>query len=749
MLLLAGCGPADSVEEIRELQSRGEFAASIEPLRELLETRSDDPEVNYLYGIALSATGLPTQAQWSFRKARDSEQWRAKAALQLASGALATANTESAIENATIVLELEPENLEALMIRTGARVQSRLDYEGALADAELALELDPENSMALSLKGVALFGLERVEEGRVVVEELERRFREENLGQEDTARYCATRAIFLEENDEFEEANAQLDQCLETFPARAVVVNAALEFHDGRREFARSLEILRKALEEAPFSAWRKMLADRLVISGDAEGAEQVLKEGTELEVPDAVLASWVHLSHFYLDQGKMEQGVSALEMALAAGGDSDPQLQFDHAEALVMAGRLDDAESAAAKLSLPAYRELILGRVAFERGDAKQALVHYTEGLRLWPNSAGARYYAALAAERDGDFDRAIAEYRYSIRSDPSATDARLRLARLHAAEGAISLALMTARQGSGRHPSDVDAELFAVRLAARAGSLPDMRAYTAKLQQHSPWLRSLAVAQAAAGLREGYGAKTALRYLLDSKLDLHQPANEPALREMVLCTAEAESSDAALMSVERMLAVVPESADALEIRALALAQTGADPARVRAAYQQVLAVEAEHALALLGLARLEAAAGASDAALGLYARAIAADLEAPEAQREAIELLLSLERFAEAEEQLEALLRAHPYDAAAAISIARMRMARGEQGERSLELAQRAARFGAGADAYDLLSELYGSRGDEALAAEAASQAEEYRSRQRAAAGPPPEPSGGLPQG
>jgi tetratricopeptide (TPR) repeat protein len=746
-LSTAGCGSSDPVAEVRELQEKGQFQASIEPLRALLETHSDDPEVHYLYGVALTATGLPTQAQWSFRKALTSDEWRAKAALQLARGGSMTGNHDAAIANATLVLELEPENLDALLLRTHARVQSRRDYEGALADAELVLEIDPENSVALSLKGVSLFGLERVEEGREVVEELELRFREENLGMEDTARYCVTRGIFLNENSEAEAAEAQFDDCLESFPARGVVVDAAVSFHDDHKRYARSLEILRAALEEAPFSIYRRVVAERLSAAGDDEGAEQVLLEGTELELPEAVLAAWVYLAHHYLDRGEMEKGVSALENALAAGGARDSQLQFDHAEALIMAGRLDEAESAAQELTLPAYRELILGRVEFERRNPKQALVHFSEGLRLWPNSAGARYYAALAAERAGDFDRAIAEYRYSIRADPAATDARLRLARLHAAEGAITLALTTARQGTGRHPGDAEAEMLAIGVAARTGRMQDVRGYMSKLKE-KPWLRPHAVAVAAEGVREGFGARSAVRFIVDAKLDLQQPVNAVVLRELVLCAAELETAVEALASVEKTLAAAPESAALHEIRGLALFLTGAEAAQVRAAYERSLELTPEYAPALLGLARVAAAQGESEEALELFARATAADPSSPDAQREAIALLVSLERAAAAEEQLGQFLEAHPYDADAAVALARYRLAAGGQTDEVLELAQRATRFRGGAAAYDLLSEVYQSRGEVELAAEASGRAAELRqsdSAAEAAVDPPAE----APQG
>src|SRR4029434_710087 len=104
--------------------------------------------------------------------------------------------------------------------------------------------------------------------------------------------------------------------------------------------------------------------------------------------------------------------------------------------EAVVLAGRPDEALELAGKISGGAYQGLIRGRAALARGDPAEALRQLDEGIRLWPDTACARYYAALAAERTGNFQRAIEEYRYAMRIDARATDAYLRLAPLY--EGA-----------------------------------------------------------------------------------------------------------------------------------------------------------------------------------------------------------------------------------------------------------------------------------------------------------------------
>ena len=55
--------------------------------------------------------------------------------------------------------------------------------------------------------------------------------------------------------------------------------------------------------------------------------------------------------------------------------------------------------------------------------GDPKTALSLFEKGIQAWPNNAGARYLAGLAARDLGDEERAIAELRESVRASGEET--------------------------------------------------------------------------------------------------------------------------------------------------------------------------------------------------------------------------------------------------------------------------------------------------------------------------------------
>jgi len=136
-------------------------------------------------------------------------------------------------------------------------------------------------------------------------------------------------------------------------------------------------------------------------------------------------------------------------------------------------------------------------------------------------------------------------------------------------------------------------------------------------------------------------------------------------------------------------------------------------------------------NARALAGLGRLTLE-GDLERALSLFDRAAAADPSDPEPKRAAARALLASGQARAAEERFEALLREHPYDSGTAADLTALQLERGVATERTLELANRAVRFGGGADALDLLSRVHAARNEPERATEAAERARALRERQ-----------------
>ncbi len=641
---LCGCSPSDPLQAVRDQQAKGDFAGSLEPLRALLAKDRNDPEVNYLYGRGLAMTGQTSLAEWSLRKAMDDPEWRQAAGRQLAYGELSTGNYPAAIASLTELLESNPDDLDLLLMRANAYAHSRLHPEEALADAARIQELDPTNADVMEPKILALLALERYEEAGQAIDELGKLIEENQLDPSVQAWHCSTRAIFADESDEEETARTRWEDCLERFPDHPNVVGSAIEFYDKHGEYARSLDILRAAVDTAPASRdYRVRLAQRLRAMGNVTEAEKILLEPTGSSEPAVAAAAWFDLAKHYQELGKEEEAADALGRCIEkakAAGSVQPQMLLEYADALLLAGRFDESLAVADDMTVDAHKEVIRARVAQERGHPAEALEHFDEALRLWPDNPWARYYAARAAEAIGDFDRAIDAYRYSIRINAGATDARVRLARLQVAQGRPADAVVMLRIQSQNAPLNLEGELLSMRLWGRLEQGDAARNELQRFHAGAPVFYGAALASFAKGVRERLGPAAAVRVLREQPgLDLANPEQADALRELLVLSREArergapggEALDAAARAdLAAGLKAHPDASAFHEIQGFVLEQDGRSD-EARSAYESALQLDAQNERAVAGLGRLVAPRGSQDRSCPLRAR----DRDRPERRR------------------------------------------------------------------------------------------------------------------
>jgi tetratricopeptide (TPR) repeat protein len=666
---LLACGQADPLEAVRTLQSQGRFSDSLVPLRALLASRPDDPEVHFRYGIALVRSGEPGMALWSLREASEHPDWAVPAGLELAAVTLKTQNWATAIEAAGRVLAVDPENRPALALRAEARLNEKSDLEAALADYDRALELEPDNFGLQAGRAAALLSLGRVDEAAAVIAELEELAREASVDEATLGHFCVTRATFASERRVLEEAEALFTDCLVRFPTHRTVLELAIGFFDERGSPERATEILAAALERVPQAlVYRDQLARRLRAANDFEQSEQVLRAGLELGGPGLVAGVWTALADHFVDLGDLVAAAEAYEQSLGLSPEPTTRQILALADVLARAEQNERALEVAQRLANPIHRGLVEARVHLNRHQPARALQRLDEILPSWPNNPGARYYAARAAEQLGDFDRAIEEYRQSIRSRPEFTDAGLRLARLHEAEGAGERAWSAATHHYRSHPGG--AGLGAGRRASRG---PAGRA------------RQL-------GGRAGVAARR-------PQARPHPPSRCGGTALPVRASARAGETRPGQRGGGGGPGGPP--------RAGGLPR---DP-RPRPGGPAGLRAGGARRLSARNRARSRARRGARRARTpgrrGGRCRG-GAGLLRPRGCRPAERLRRHADsgRSREAEERWEALLREHPWSADAALQLAALRLARGADARRTLELAQRARRFGGGQEAEKLLA-------------------------------------------
>jgi tetratricopeptide (TPR) repeat protein len=709
---LAACSGGDALEEARSLQAQGRYEASLEPLAELLDSDAN-PEALFLYGLALSETNRSSQALWSLRQAMQSPEWLTPAGLLLAQNATRSGNNDHAIEVLTDILEVHPDHIGALELRAYAYVHTRRYFAEALEDTERILAIDPGALRVRNVQAAALLGLDRIEEAGAIIAELEQQALGPGGAEDDGGHpfsgnpdlaglYCVSQAAFADAKGDGVAAAAAFDACLEQYPADASVLKAAVEFFDARGEGDKALKALEVALEASGDTrAVRIPYVLRLQAAGRDEDAEAVLRAATE----KARARPWADLAGFLLERGDEGPALEAYERAAELEDGRDPSIAFSYAEALVAAGRLDEAEAVAEGLA-DAHRHLLVGRIHLERKDYASALASLSEGVRLWPNSAAARLYAAIAAERMGDFERAIEEYRYSIRSGPAETDARLRLAQLHASEGDYAAAYsILLHGGPSRAPHDFESVLLLTELSARLGmrARPIPQAFL-----RDPGKRALLVVAMARGVRAGHGSRLAVEAVRSHQLDLLDPAYAPALVSLTSDLVKLGEAERAVGLNREAIKKHPNSAVLHEALGKTLRDTGATEA-ARNAFERALELDSDRVGALVGLAGLDLEADALESAQRRYERAVKAEADSVEAGLGRAEVLRGLGRIPESEQALEELLEQQPYAGSAALRLAQSRAERrAEDTTRTLALARAAERFNAGPEASTLVRDL-----------------------------------------
>ena len=692
----AACAPSDPLLEVRKQQAAGNHAATIEPLRELLRTQKDDPETNLLYGVALVQTGKRGLAEWSLRKAMEDPEYRLAAGRLLAFGEMVAQNHDAAIATLTELIDEYPDDVELLIMRANSRAHSRMKLEDALADVDRVFALDPENIDVYEPQILSLLGLERAEEAGVAIEALGKRIDESASDADLAGWHCATAALFAFESEEQELAAERFADCTERFPGHSNVVNNALNYYDGERNRERSMEVLERAVEAAPGSReFRTHYATRLRVVGRAEEATELLKTGTDSQDLRAAATAWYDLAKHYQSLDQSESAVDAYERSLALVKESGielAQMKLEFGDALLLAGEYDRALEVAESLSIPAYREVLRARVAQERGEPEQALAHFDEVFRLWPDNPWARYYGALAAEAIGDFDRAIESYRYSIRIAAGATDARQRLARLHLSEGKPQEAIHILRLKAEHEMLDIDGEMLTLEIWGAIGNRKSIQAHLGRIAKASARLHGRGLAAAATGIGERIGAGAAVKLIRETEdVDLTSLDYADALRELVRFSARAGTG--AAPELETALAAHPEAAVLHEIRGLE-AELAGDTTGAASAYARARELDAEDVRALGGLCRV-APREEPEAVVAACTRAIEADPEDRDAAIVGAEVLRALGRTPEAVETLERALAYRPYDAGLASRLALALSDGGGQAERVESLQSRAARF------------------------------------------------------
>ena len=668
--------------------------------------------------------GRVGRAFWSLDLAIDDPRWMVPAAHELAVNAIQSGNFDIALQTLTRLKEerTDPggdEDLTSLFLEVRAYLGTRKNYQEALEPIDAILDIDPGNEDALRLKAAAFLGLKRTDEAYELIRKTGRQSedtRPDGEPMQDEIYWCSVESSFHLESGDVARAEEVLEERLEHFPTSLALIDRALGIYSSQGKSAAALRLLRSAYEKEPDNReFRFPLVLQLRAIGNVQEAEMLLRSALEreqaLEQPNlaALATAWIDLAGFLVDQGRLEDGIEAYaEVRSLIGTAIPPDLLFSEAEAMIRAGRYDDALEIADETPIEVHRPMIRGRVAFELGALEEALAEFDQAALIWPDNAPLRYYLARAAEGLGNFDRAVEEYRQAIRSDQDLTAARVRLGKLHLAEGRLlqAKAIMRFAPPSKDAGPSVESKLIQIEIQARTGNAPDLSDIPADPSLSAEETYALVTRALSHGFRGRNGPEAAARALGKLQEQSQGILADLLFRERVDSLLMAGQKDEALMLSRAAVADRPDNVHARIALARSLGRDLPTLVEARGLLLDAAKERPKDAEVLAWLGEVEAASGEA----GLAIQHFEAALEiAPDHETAMIGLAHSLDSLArrpEAVSRLEEFLsRYNPISGPAALVLAELLDEDDGTREQRITLGLRALRFGGGKPAVEFL--------------------------------------------
>jgi tetratricopeptide (TPR) repeat protein len=709
LLAAVACARGGDLEqrlsELRSLQTEGKSAETLEPLTELASLYPEHAEVSFRLGLAMIAVGRTTEAVFPLRKAADTDEFAVPAGIVLASTLSQTGNHAEALRAADRVLERDAENETALVLRATAAVELH-DAAAALESAERLVEKAPDNRTYRFVRASALAEAARLDEAEALYREL---LADAPAGQpQAAARACQALIHFLLGSRKApDRAVADIKACIESHPDDPDMVTMLSSFLQEMERRDDLIEILQAALEDRPDSAGlRESLVDELVLADRLDEAQK-LTEGWASEGDDST--SWRQAATLRRRIGDLAGAFEAVEKAISLSPTPEDELRFFEAELLIELGRLDEAEAKLDSIAGQLYRDVLTGRLAQARGDAKTALELYGKASIDWPQNFALRVLAARAAFSLGDNERAKSDLQEATRQAPKETDAALWLARIYFSEGNFGQAIAYAvRHLKERGPIDASAHVVMAQAMAAANQMPRAQKALEDLEKvRDGKFRSVAWATAAAltERNDPAGALAELeRKTTKAKLDLGDSAESVVLDQLFDLLVKNGKAGDAEKRIDRLIA---KRADSPHLHALRgrIALIQGQQERAEQEFARALELEPKEATALSGFALLHQAKGDLPKAIERMNEAAAADPASGDYAYMAARMTLMRGDRPAAMEKFEAILREHPEQVGAANDLAFLLAEDTADLPRAQQYAERAVRLRPSAETLDTL--------------------------------------------
>ncbi len=675
VVFLTGCqesevSDSELLEQAQRAFAEGRHEEALSTMRVLVERSPDDPETQRIYGEALIAAGQPSLAVWPLVEAMKDPGEAIPAGLMLARAQLAGGSGADAIATATRVIEIDPDNPVAYLLRARAHLSQNMEEE-TIADLDAAIERGIEDDTVELVRLYALLGMGKIEEAEALLEELHTQaVAEIESNPARAAALCGATATFAFENGDVELAESRFEECLEDQGLRnRLLVDSAIKFYDEREMYGRATDIFKRRFEADETNlAARVAYAERLRRSGKRDDAEALLLEASETQP-----AAWAALVDFYVRNENFGKALDALEHAIESNPNPPDSWRMSRADFQIILGRLEEAAQSLEEIKIDVHRAVIEGRLLLARGELNAAAEKLEEAVRMWPDNPDVRYLTGNAYERLGDWARASSHFREAARMKPPHVPSSRALAEIQKAVGDVEGRAFVLHRLLEVDPYDADA-IEGLLDQSRAGGAREMAQQMFLRLSRIPDMQGRAVANVARAKARAGGPAAGLKAIESSGADLSQPAFEAALDAKVEYLVALERRDEAIALLGELIAKRPERRALYTLRGEQRLAAG-DAEGARLDFARALELDPRSIETLIGLAALQEKQGEGAAARTTLLEAV----EIEEARREhESEAALALARFelraGEVEAgraRLRAILDDQPRHGAAALAL------------------------------------------------------------------------------
>jgi putative PEP-CTERM system TPR-repeat lipoprotein len=494
-LLIAAAGAACSKPASYFYESGNTYLTAKQYPEAIVQYRSaiaKDPQYGQAHAKLAEAYGASGDALNSTReyvRAADLMPKDIGVQLKAARGLLMAGQFEDARTRAQRILEVEPKNVEAQILR-GNALAGLKDFDGAVADVTEALKTAPDSAANYSTLGT-------IQMAKGNLAEAEKAF--SNAVTADPKSIYARLALanFYGAANRSAEAEATLKAAVALAPGDALPNFALAVFYVRAGRAADAEAPLKIVAEKADNSAAKLMLSDYYLAVNRISEATTILNGLAQDKANFA--AAKLRLAALARRQSKSDEAYRIVREVLTKEPASVPAL-LTHARMQLADGRTTDALAS-----------------------AKAAVGHD-------PRSADAHFVLGLI-HLDKSPDDAVTEFNEALKLNPSLTAAKYELGRAYLAKGDAQSAVRVARQAALEWPV-ADARAMLVRALLQTGGIAEAQEQMAALIKAFPKSAQVQVlaARLAMQRKDADGARRAFESALAA-----DPKNREALAGLV----------------------------------------------------------------------------------------------------------------------------------------------------------------------------------------------------------------------